>query len=56
MPHIVEASCGTLYRITADNLPQAWVGIAVKKVKGGYADKAGARPILVRKAMSRIVE
>lgn len=54
---IVETSCNSLFRVVAagDGLDHVWIGVAVKRVAGGYADKAKAKPHLVRKAGSRVV-
>ena len=55
---IVETTCNHLYDVetapTAD-LDHVWIGIEVKRVKGGYAPKAKARRTLVRKEGSRVI-
>lgn len=56
---IIETSWNEFYRVreTGDaNLAHVWLGIAVKKAKGGtFVPKAKARTELVRKEASRIV-
>jgi hypothetical protein len=56
-PMIVETSSNQLFDVKpADGIDHAWLGVEVKRVKGGgYAPKAKARPILVRKAGSRVI-
>ena len=68
---IVKTSAGRLYRVTETgdaNLAHVWMGIEVKHVAGHWSDelntnvgpqwvaKKNARPALVRKAATRIVE
>jgi hypothetical protein len=56
---IIETACNQLFRVTDDPDPRlghVWHGIPVKRGKGGFVDKADARPRLVRKASSRVVE
>jgi hypothetical protein len=36
-------------------LQHVWLGVEVKRVKGGFAPKAKAREVLVRKEASHIV-
>jgi hypothetical protein len=56
---IVETSDNRLYWVDGtddSSMPQVWRGIAVKRVKGGFAPKAGKlRAELIRKAGSRVV-
>jgi hypothetical protein len=58
MVMIVETSSNQLFDVRpADGIDHAWIGTEVKRVKGGgYAPKANARPILVRKAGSRVTD
>jgi hypothetical protein len=53
---IIETSSGQRFKVQ-DNAatPHAWLGVEVKAVRGAYVPKAKARPILVRKAATRIV-
>lgn len=54
---IVETSSNQIFIVRESaNHPQAWIGTAAKKTKGGYVPKKGAKEVLVRKAASRIVE
>lgn len=56
---IIETSCNQTYRVreTNDaNLAHVWYGVAVKRVKGQWVEKAKARTALVRKEASRIIE
>jgi len=55
---IIETSDSRLFRVreTGDaNLAHVWIGIEVKRAAGGWAPKAKAREILVRKTASRFV-
>jgi hypothetical protein len=54
---IVETSSNQLYRVEpAEGIDHAWIGVEVKRAKGGgYTPKAKARPILVRKAGSKMI-
>lgn len=56
---IIETSDNRFYRVTEIGdmaLAHAWTGMPVKRVKGQWLIKANARPELVRKAATRIVE
>jgi len=55
---IIETTDNRLYRIIRElaDIPQCWLGIEVKRTKAGYVPKAKARPGLVRKEASRVVE
>ena len=59
--HIIEDSANTFHavRTLADpNLAHCYYGIAVKKIKGGFAAKAGPAgrtPHLMRREMTRVV-
>ncbi|MFC7700933.1 hypothetical protein ACFQX9_30155 [Bradyrhizobium sp. GCM10028915] len=56
---IIETSANQFYRVTETgdaNLAHVWNGVQVKRVKGGWADKAKARTELVRKVGCRVVE
>jgi hypothetical protein len=56
---IIETSCNRFYQVSdfADpNLAHVWNGIEVKRVKGTWVAKKNARPSLVRKEASRIVQ
>ena len=55
---IIETSDNRLYQVepAPADIPQCWIGIQVKRAKGGgYVPKAKARRELVRKAASRVV-
>jgi hypothetical protein len=54
---IVETSSNQLFDVKpADGIDHAWLGVEVKRVKGGgYVPKADARPMLVRKAGSKVI-
>ena len=56
-PQIVQTNDGRLFRVrdAGADIPQAWFGTEVKRVRGGFADKAKARETLVRKACSAVV-
>jgi hypothetical protein len=56
---IIETSANQLYRVTETgdaDLAHVWSGIEVKRVRGEFVPKKNARPALVRKAASRVVE
>jgi hypothetical protein len=54
---IIETSAGQRFRVSdADGIDHAWIGVEVKKAKGEWVAKANARPMLVRKAASRVLE
>ena len=54
---IIETSSNQFFRVAElATIPQAWLGVAVKRVKGEWIDKKGAKPMLVRKAATRVVE
>jgi hypothetical protein len=58
MNQIVETTCNRLYRVreTGDAaLSHVWIGVEVKKLMGGFVDKAKARPTLVRKEGTKIL-
>lgn len=58
MPSIVETLAGQFFRVRETGDPRAdhvWLGVEVKRVRGGFADKAKAREILVRKLGCRAV-
>ena len=54
---IVQTSDNRLYSVRdgGADMPQAWIGFAVKKTAAGYVAKANAREQLVRRADSRVV-
>ncbi len=54
---IIETTCNHLYRVTdaGPRLEHLYLGIEVKRVRGGFADKAKAKPELVRRAACRVV-
>lgn len=54
---IVETSENRLFRVrdAGADLPHVWLGIPVKKVRGAYEPKAGAREQMVRKLGCRVV-
>ncbi len=49
MPQIIETTSNQLYRVVAEFSPEQFDCIEVKRVKGGFADKAKARPQIVNK-------
>lgn len=57
-PMIAQTTDGRLFMV-ADyddaNLAHVWRGVEVKRVKGGYTVKSGAKETMVRKAGSKIV-
>ncbi|WP_262299716.1 hypothetical protein [Microvirga sesbaniae] len=56
---IIETSDNRFFRVRETgnrDLAHVWFGVAVKRSKGAWIEKAKAREILVRKAASRIVE
>ena len=56
---IIQTSAGQTFRVTETgdaNLAHVWYGVAVKKVRGDWVDKANNFPHLVRKEASRVVE
>ena len=56
---IIETSDNRFYRVTESIQPELahlWFGVPVKKVRGEWTDKKRARPQMVRKAASRLVE
>jgi len=56
---IIETSDNRFYRVTDHidaDLAHLWFGVAVKKVKGEWVNKAKARVEMVRKAASTVVE
>lgn len=56
--HIVETSAGLLFQVAdagSSDLAHVFRGIAVKRVRGGFALKKGAREILVRRMGCRVV-
>lgn len=58
MPNFIETLAGQFYRVRDTDkaeLDHVWLGVEVKRVRGGFADKAKAREILVRKLGTRAV-
>lgn len=56
MPHIIETTSNHLFRVVSDCGAQ-FDCIPVKRVKGGFADKAKARHMLINKQFIwRIIE
>jgi len=56
--HIVEDLAGQLFQVRDDGAPgldHVFRGVAVKRVRGGFEPKKGAREILVRKLGCRVV-
>lgn len=56
---IIETSANQLFRVTETGdaeLAHVWNGVEVKKVRGAWIDKKSARPQLVRKEATRVVE
>lgn len=56
---IIETSANRFYRVTetgSPDLAHVWTGTEVKRVRGEYVAKKNARPELVRKAASHVVE
>lgn len=55
---IIETSANQFYRVTEHpdaNLSHVYCGVAVKKVRGVWVNRANAREQLVRKAATRFV-
>jgi len=53
---IIETSSNQYFSVQqVGDYDHAWVGVEVKRVKGEWVPKAKARPVLVRKAATRIV-
>jgi len=52
---IIETSSNQLFRVREDGMAHAWLGIEVKRAKGGFVPKTNAREITVRKAFTRLV-
>lgn len=56
MPAIVETLANQLFQVRdLPDVDHVWMGIEVKRVKGGFAPKAKAREILVRKLGCRVI-
>ena len=56
---IIETAANQFYRVTETSdaaLAHVYLGVAVKKVRGVWVNKANAREELVRKAATRVVE
>lgn len=56
---IIETSANQFFRVTDHNAPElahVYCGVAVKKVRGVWVDKANAREVLVRKATTKVIE
>ena len=53
---IVETNSGNFYRVEGNASPVAWMGVAVRRIGREWFEKRGARPQLVRKECSRIVQ
>lgn len=56
---IIETSANQFYRVTETGcaeLSHVWNGVQVKKVRGEWIAKKSARPELVRKAATKIIE
>jgi hypothetical protein len=52
---VVQDNAGSFFRITGELSDVAWVGVEVKRVKGGWEPKKKARPCAVRKAFTTAV-
>ncbi len=54
---IIQTNDGRFFRVrdAGSDTPQAWIGVPVKRVRDGFADKANAREMLVRKACTVVV-
>ena len=56
---IIETSDNRLFLVTENKAPElshVWLGLAVKRIKGGFTLRAKAKPLLVRKAGSQIID
>lgn len=54
---IIETSSNIFFRVwDVAGIDHAWMGVAVKRVGGVWVAKAKARPMLIRKAATRVVE
>lgn len=59
MDTIIQTSANQFFRVRdtgSADLAHVWYGVAVKRVRGEWVAKAGAREILVRKAATTVVE
>lgn len=54
---IIQTTCSRLFQVSpaGPGLDHVWTGVEVRRVKGGFAPKAKAKPTLVRKAGARPV-
>lgn len=53
---IIETSSNQLFRVKdIVGIEHAWEGVEVKRVRGGFESKKNAKPILVRKAATKII-
>lgn len=55
--HIIETSANQLFQVrdAGPGLDHVFLGVEVKRVRGGFAPKAKAREICVRRACTRVV-
>ena len=55
---IIETSNNQIFQVreAGADLDHVWLGVEVKRVKGGFAPKKNAREILVRKAACRVIQ
>lgn len=56
---IIETSDNRLFLVTeykAPELSHVWAAVPVKRIKGGFTLRAKAKPLLVRKAGSQIID
>jgi len=55
---IIETTDNRFYRVIPSelaNIPQCYLGVEVKRVKGEYVPKVKARPMLVRREATRVI-
>lgn len=53
---IIETAANQFFQVRPAHVDHAWIGFQVKRTKEGFAPKAKAREILVRKAGSKIIQ
>ena len=56
---IIETSDNRFFRVvetSAPMPPHVWIGLEMKRLRGQWVAKANAKPQLVRKAATKIVE
>ena len=57
--HFVETTDNRIYFVRdadSSDLAHVWLGLEVKRIRGGFAVKKNAREVMVRKAGARILQ